>query len=134
MLYCVDHPATGTMSMGLTHITVQVSDLRQEGTPYEADFLVDTGAIDCMVDGDRLRETGVQPEGKAAYELANGEAVEYEYGFARVSFFGEATVAQVIFGPPGVEPILGAGALDNVGVTVDPATRTLKRLPARPLK
>jgi clan AA aspartic protease len=120
--------------MGLTHITVQVSNLRQEGTPYEADFLVDTAAIDCRVDAEQLKNIGVRPEGKAAYELANGEPVEYEYGFARVSFFGEETVAQVVLGPPGVEPILGAGALENVGVTVDPATRTLKRLPARPLK
>ena len=120
--------------MGLTYITVRLSDLRQEGTPYESEFLVDTGAIDCMVDAERLREVGIQSEGRAAYALANGEPVEYDYGFARVSFFGEETVAQVVFGPPGVEPILGAGALENVGVTVDPATRTLKRLPARPLK
>ena len=32
------------------------------------------------------------------------------------------------------EPILGVTALESVGITIDPATRTLKRLPAIPLK
>jgi predicted aspartyl protease len=120
--------------MGLIHMTVALSDLAQTGTPYEADFLVDTGAVDCRAPADRLAAAGILAEGKAVYELANGQPVEYEYGFARVAFLGTETVAQVIFGPAGAEPILGVVALENVGITVDPATRMLKRLPARPLK
>ena len=120
--------------MGLTHVTVRVSELSGNGDPFEAVFLVDTGANDCMVPGERLTEAGIKPEGKATYELANGEPVEYEYGFARIAFMGEETVAQVVFGPSATEPILGAVPLENVAIMVDPATRTLKRLPARPLK
>ena len=33
-----------------------------------------------------------------------------------------------------VEPVLGVTALESVGITIDPASRTLKRLPAIPLK
>ena len=47
---------------------------------------------------------------------------------------GEITAGRVIFGPDGVEPILGITALESVGITIDPASRTLKRLPAIPLK
>ena len=120
--------------MGVTHVTARVSDLAQEGQPYEADFLVDTGALDCMAPTDRLIEAGVRREGKRVYELASGEPVEYEYGFARVSFLGSETVAQIIFGPPDTEPILGVLALEGVGIVVDPVSQTLKRLPASPLK
>jgi clan AA aspartic protease len=120
--------------MGLTHVTVTVADLTQQGTPYEADFLVDTGAIDCLAPADRLEAAGVKREGKRVYELANGEPVELEYGFARVSFMGSETVAQVIFGPPDAEPILGVVALENTGIVVDPVTNTIKRLHAVPLK
>lgn len=120
--------------MGLTHITVAVFDLAKSGVPYEAEFLVDTGAIDCLAPGDRLRAAGVRPEGKAVYELADGTPVELEYGFARVEFFGEETVVQVVFGEPTSEPILGVVALENVGVVVDPVSKTLKRLHAKPLK
>jgi predicted aspartyl protease len=120
--------------MGLTHVTAKVTDLARQGTPYEGEFLVDTGSIDCLVAGDHLLAAGVQPEGKAVYELANGQPVEYEYGFARISFLGEETVAQIIFGPAGAEPILGAVALENTGHIVDPVTKRLKRLHAKPLK
>ena len=54
---------------------------------------------------------------------------------SRTSHFLRAeTVAQVIFGPPDTEPILGVVALENVGVVVDPVTRNLKRQHAKPLK
>ena len=87
-----------------------------------------------MVPSEKLLAAGVRPEGKAVYELANGQPVEYEYGFARVAFFGAETVAQVIFGPANAEPILGVAALENAGVVVDPVSRDLKRLHAKPLK
>src|SRR5262245_55548170 len=121
--------------MGLTHITAKVRDLAMTAaSPFEAEFLVDTGSIDCMAPSDKLLAAGVRPEGKAVYELANGQPIEYEYGFARVAFFGTETVAQVIFGPANTEPILGAVALENAGVVVDPVSRELKRLHAKPLK
>jgi clan AA aspartic protease len=120
--------------MGLTHVTVTVADLARQGTPYEANFLVDTGVIDCLAPADRLEAADVKREGKRVYELAHGDPIELEFGFARVSFSGSETVAQVIFGPPDAEPILGVVALENTGIVVDPVTNTIKRLHAVPLK
>jgi predicted aspartyl protease len=68
------------------------------------------------------------------YELADGSPVEYEYGFARVSFLGEETVAPIIFGPAAAEPPLGVVALESLGLIVDPISKALKRLNAKPLK
>ena len=44
------------------------------------------------------------------------------------------TAGRVIFGPDRAEPLLGVTALESVGILVDPANKTLKRLPAIPLK
>lgn len=120
--------------MGLTHVTVAISNLSEDHPPFENEFLVDTGAIDCMAPAAALTAAGIAVEGRDVYELANGEVVEYPYGFARVSFMGSRTVAQVIFGPDDCEPILGVVALENTGIGVDPMTRTLKRMAAKPLK
>ena len=120
--------------MGLTYVTVSVGNLAQSAPPYQAEFLVDTGAIHCMADRDALAKAGITVEGKSVYELANGQPVEYEHGFARISFMGDETVAKIIFGPPGVEPLLGVVALESTGVVVDPITQNLKRLHALPLK
>ena len=119
--------------MGTTHVTAQVLDLAHAGNPFEAEFLVDTGSLHCLAPASRLRTAGVTPEGRQVHQLA-GEPVEYEYGFARVSFLGSETVTHVVFGPEGAEPLLGVVALGNAGVVVDPANQTLKRLPAMPLK
>ena len=72
--------------------------------------------------------------GRTTYELADGTLHEYSFGLAQIEFMGEVTAGRVIFGPKDVEPILGATALESVGITVDPTSQTLKRLPAIPLK
>lgn len=120
--------------MGLTHVTVRLRNFAGPNGGYEADFLVDTGANDSLAPAAELRKAGIQPVGQTAYELANGRLEEYEFGLAEISFMGEVTAGRVIFGPDNVEPLLGVTALESVGITIDPASGTLKRLPAIPLK
>ena len=120
--------------MVITKVTVLIHNLTKSGEPYEAEFLVDTGAIDCMAPAKDLIRTGIQVEGRDVYEQADGKPVEYEYGFARVRFMGSETVCQVIFGPDNCEPILGVAALENTGIAVDPVSKTLMRMTAKPLK
>ena len=120
--------------MGLTRVTVRLRTLAEGSAAYEADFLVDAGATDSLAPATQLRNAGIQPVGRMAYELANATVEEFEFGLAEISFMGEITAGRIIFGPNHAEPILGITALESVGITIDPVTRTLKRLPAIPLK
>ncbi len=120
--------------MGLTKVTTKLTSLQSPRGNYEAVFLVDTGATDSMAARDELDRIGVAREGKMSYELADGTVKEYPYGLVRIEFMGEITAGRVIFGEPGSEPILGVTALESVGIVVDPVNKTLKRLPAIPLK
>lgn len=121
--------------MGLTYVTVTVSAAAgSKKRPYRREFHVDTGATDTFAPGEDLRKAGIVPVGKTSYELADGSVVEYAYGLARIEFMGEVTAGRIIFGPRGSEPLLGVTALESVGILVDPARKTLKRLPAIPLK
>jgi clan AA aspartic protease len=120
--------------MGLIHVTVRLRSLSAANGNYEAGFLVDTWATDSLVPTAELERIGVQPVGRKAYELANGVIEGYAFGLVEITFMGEVTAGRVIFGPDNIEPILGVTALESAGITVDPANRTLKRLPAIPLK
>lgn len=120
--------------MGLIHVTVELRAERKSRRKYQADFLIDTGATDSMAPAAALKKAGIHRVGRMAYELANGSTVEYDFGLVVIEFMGEITAGRVIFGPDACEPILGVTALESVGISIDPATRTLKRLPAIPLK
>ena len=120
--------------MGITKVTVTVTNLSKSKIGYENLFLVDTGAIDCMAPGSELIKAGVEVEGKDVYELASGQTVEYKYGFARIAFMGSETVGRIIFGPEEIDCILGVVALEEMGVGVDPVSRKLIKMTAKPLK
>ena len=91
-------------------------------------------SVGVMAPASALGQAGIRPIGVRHYELADGRRVEYPFGLAQIEFMGEITAGRVIFGPEDLEPILGVTALESVGMTIDPANQTLKRLPAIPLK
>ncbi len=113
---------------------VRTPNIESPDKTYESVFLVDTGATDSLVPSDELEKLSLRKEGKMAYELADGTVKEYSFGLVRIEFMGETTAGRVIFGDVGAEPLLGITALESVGIMVDPANKTLKRLPAIPLK
>ena len=120
--------------MGLIHVTTTLRARETARKKYVSEFLVDTGATDSLAPGKELKKAGIKPRGRMAYELEDGRTTEYEFGLAEIEFMGEITSGRVIFGPDDAEPLLGVTALESVGILVDPANRTLKRLPAIPLK
>ena len=120
--------------MRLTKVTTKISSFGNSRKFYEVLFLVDAVSTDSLVPAPELEKIGVKKEGKMSYELADGTVKEYPYGLVRIEFMGETTAGRVIFGLMASEPILGVTALESVGIIVDPANKTLKRLPAIPLK
>lgn len=120
--------------MGITQVTVAVRNPARPKKFWEGLFLVDTGTVDCMVPGKRLRALGLRPRGKRVYELADGTEITMQVTVAEVEFMGERVGATVIFGDDDAEPILGVTALESVGIEVDPRSQRLNRLPAVRLK
>jgi clan AA aspartic protease len=120
--------------MGVVHVTAAVVNPADTERRWEGLFLVDTGATDCYIPGNRLREVGLRPEGQRTYEVADGTEIAYDIAVARIEFMGEFVGATVIFGEDDAEPLLGVTALESVGIEVDPLNQRLKRLPAVRLK
>jgi clan AA aspartic protease len=120
--------------MGVTHVTVAVSNPADPNRRWEGLFLVDTGATDCYVPASRLREVGIEPRGQRSYELADGSELALEIGVAQIEFMGDIVGATVLCGKEDCEPILGVTALESAGIEVDPVNQRLTRLPAVRLK
>ncbi|MFH1923884.1 MAG: clan AA aspartic protease [Planctomycetota bacterium] len=118
----------------MTHVTVTVRNPAEPERTWEGLFLVDTGAVDCLVPGKHLREIGLMPKAQRTYELADGSEKRMDITTAEIEFMGEIVGSTIIIGPDDVEPILGVTALESVGIEVDPRTQRLKRLPSVRLK
>jgi clan AA aspartic protease len=120
--------------MGITQVTAAVRNPARPRKWWESSFLVDTGAVDCLVPGKHLRALGLKPRGSRLYELAEGSEVTLDVTVAEIEFMGETVGATVIYGPDDAEPILGVTALESVGIEVDPRSQRLERLPSVRLK
>ncbi len=64
----------------------------------------------------------------------NGRTRVYAFGIAQVELMGRLGSGFVVFGPDDAEPLLGVTVLESTGLTIDPGSRVLKRLPAVALK
>lgn len=120
--------------MGATHVTVTIRNPADPDRTWEGLFLVDTGATDSLVPRPHLEAIGLQPRGERIYELADGSELSLDITVAEIEFLGEIVGGTIIYGEPGVEPLLGVTALESVGIEIDPLNQRLKRLPAVRLK
>ena len=120
--------------MGATHVTVTIRNPAEPDKCWEGLFLVDTGAIDCLVPREHLDSIGLTAKAQRIYELADGREIKRDITTADIEFMGDLVGGTIIVGDTGVEPILGVTALESVGIEVDPQNQCLKRLPATRLK
>ena len=113
--------------MGLIRTTAAVRNPAEPDRVWEGDFLIDTGAIDCLVPRPHLEAIGLRPEGQRKYTLADGSEVAMDVTVGRVELMNVFVGATILFGEAGSEPLLGATALESLGIEVDPLNQTLTK-------
>jgi predicted aspartyl protease len=96
-------------------------------TVLAALFRVDTGAAESIAPASALEAAGITRDGFADFTRADGTVEQYSYGLVRIEFLGEMREGRILFGPEDVEPALGEGALEAIGIGIDAETRTLAR-------
>lgn len=107
---------------------VRLSNSRNPEQTFEEEFWVDTGALYSLVPEDALQRIGVEPIATRHLVLADGSQQTRLLGFCDFQVEGlEGRIpCPVIFAPKGSLFLLGATALENFGVEVDPIQKTLK--------
>lgn len=109
--------------MGTFRVNLWVGNLFTD-TGASVEALVDTGATYSMIPGSLLEELGIEPVETRVSRIADGSRVEFQTSWARFSTEGRNAVARVSFGPEGVY-LLGATALEDLGLAVDPVDQRL---------
>ena len=114
-----------TQATTLGTFSVQVRFVGPTGSSVDLDALVETGATYSVLGTDVMSRLGVQPSGKRRFRLADDTVREYEVGVVDLVYQSERVPLIVVFGDAGVSPLLGATALENLGMGVDPVNRRL---------
>ena len=118
------------MPIGAILSEVTISNPPDASRSWQGEFLIDSGAIDTVVPSNRLREIGIQPEETRRYVMADGSVTELQIGGARVELLGGLAWVTVVFADDDVRPLLGATAMESLGIEIDMRDESLRRLPA----
>ena len=116
--------------MGITSVLVTVRNPSDHSRFWDGSFVVDTGAVDCVVPRQYLEGIGLEPEGRREYTLADGSKIIMDIVVARVEFMGEFAGVTVAMADESSEPLLGVTALESMGIEVDPHNQELNKLAA----
>ena len=114
--------------MGMFRKRVKVSNSKRPELFFEEEFWIDTGALYSFVPEDHLQRIGIEPAATRNLVLADGQQQTRLLGFCDFEIEGlEGQIpCPVIFAPQGSLFLLGATALENFGVEVDPMHKKLK--------
>jgi predicted aspartyl protease len=114
--------------MGMFKKKVKVSNIKDSKQFFEEEFWVDTGALYSFIPEDYLEKIGIEPTAKRNLILADGRQDTRLLGFCdfEIEGFEGRLPCPVIFAPKGSLFLLGATALENFGVEVDPIQKKLK--------
>jgi clan AA aspartic protease len=112
--------------MGITEVTVEVSNPRDQAHWQKLELIADTGAIFSVIPRTALEQLGITPYAEETFHLADGSEIRRSLGDVFVRIDGKARTVPTIFGEPTDTPLLGVTALEILGFTVDPRTRKLE--------
>jgi predicted aspartyl protease len=87
--------------------------------------MIDSGAVYSLVPAKTLSKLGISPYKTVDFILADGTKIVRQVGDAYFEYNGEGGSAPVIFGEKGDKPLLGATALESIGLVLNPFKREL---------
>ena len=114
--------------MGMTEVTVRLTNPAEPTRATDVTMVVDSGAIYSVIPAPVLEEIGIQPYATKSFSLADGRSVKRKIGAAQFELQGQSGPSPVIFGRRGDAPLLGVVTLESMGLSLDPLRRTLRPL------
>jgi len=111
--------------MGLFEVKVELANLASPVKTEELSLLVDTGATLSWIPRHILQKLGVASFSHLPFTLADGRRLERDVTTVLLTINGRKAPVTVAFGEPGEEAVLGATALEILGLLVDPVGQKL---------
>jgi len=112
--------------MGITEVTVEIANPRDQAQWQTVSLVADTGAIFSVIPKGTLEQLGIRSYAEETSFLADGSEIQRPLGDVFVRIDGKSRRVPTIFGEPSDTPLLGVTALEILGFSVNPRTRKLE--------
>ncbi len=96
-------------------------------------LMVDTGSESTWIPRKKVEEAGIKPEKRQPFQMANGQWVYRDVGYALIRVSDRETIDEVVLAEPGDYILLGARALEGLMLWVDPRNKKLIEIQAHPV-
>ncbi len=96
-------------------------------------LMVDTGSDATWIARKLLEQIEIKAEKRRAYQMANGQQVYRDVGYAIIRVGGRETVDEVVLAESGDYMLLGARALGGLMLWVDPTKKKLIEIETQPV-
>ena len=117
--------------MGIMRVSAIVRNPTDLDRSWEGQFLVDTGAIDCVIPRQQLEAIGLSPMDSRVYGLADGREIKVDITFGVIDFMGGRTAKDIVMvDDDGAGPLLGVTVLESLGIEIDARNEQLTKLPS----
>jgi predicted aspartyl protease len=110
-------------------IEVTVTIYGQGGTRSRR-LLVDTGSTYTWIDGELLKEIGATPVATEQFRTIDKRMIERQVTDVILEYAGSRRYCPVAFAEKSDANVLGATAMEIMGLEVDPSSREVKRIAA----
>lgn len=111
--------------MGLTKVTLEITNLENPAKTIQDEFLVDSGAFYTVLPKKMVDKLGLKPNFKQDFSLADGTTISRPIGNAYITFSGRKTASPVVLGKSNDSALLGVLTLEALGLILDPFKRQL---------
>lgn len=111
--------------MGMFEVNVKLTNLAAPGRAEEVSLLVDTGATLSWIPREILNRLGATVFSRLPFEPADGRRLERDITTVLLTVDGRKAPVPVAFGEAGEAAVLGATALESLGLLVDPVAQKL---------
>lgn len=106
-------------------VNVKLTNLAAPSRAEEVSLLVDTGATLSWIPREVLNRLGAAVFSRLPFELADGRRLERDITTVLLTVDGRKAPVPVAFGEVGEAAVLGATALESLGLLVDPVAQKL---------
>lgn len=111
--------------MGLTKVTLKITNPEDQSKEAEEEFLVDSGAFYTVLPKKIVDKLNLKPSFEQKFSLADGTTIARDISSAYITFKGRKIATPVVLGKASDSSLMGVLTLEAFGLILDPFERKL---------